>query len=147
METSNTSDTREIWTKLFKAQTLDDYFDATSGDVLPPFCEYITKLCEQKGMTPAKTASDSDIDRSYGNRIFLGERYPSRDTVLKLSFGLGLNLEGTQQLLKVARMSRLHPKVKRDAVIAYCLHNGISLAETQLFLDDQKLPLLGGVKS
>ena len=41
-------------------------------------------------------------------------------------------------------MSPLHPKVKRDAVLAWCLHNGKPLIYTQNVLYENGLPLLGG---
>ncbi|MDO4890239.1 MAG: helix-turn-helix transcriptional regulator [Coriobacteriaceae bacterium] len=88
----------------------------------------------------------SGIERSYGHRLFNGTRNPSRDTVLQIAFGFGLDCDGAQQLLKVAGMSPLHPKVKRDAVVAYCLHNGRSLMDAQELLYEYALPLLGGAK-
>ena len=86
----------------------------------------------------------SDLESSYGHRLFSGTRNPSRDTVLQLAFGLELDADGAQQLLKVARATALHPRVKRDAVIAYCLHHHKSLPQTQQLLLDNSLPLLGG---
>ena len=53
----------------------------------------------------------------------------------------------TQQLLKIAQMTPLHPKVKRDAVIAYCLHNGKDVIGAQQELHDLGLPLMGGRKN
>jgi hypothetical protein len=70
-------------------------------------------------------------------------RNPSRDTVLRLVFGFALSTDETQQLLKMAQVIALHPKVKRDAVIAYCLHNGKTLIEAQQALHDNNLPLIG----
>ena len=70
-------------------------------------------------------------------------RNPSRDTVLMLAFGFELSLDETQQILKVARQTPLHPKVKRDAVIAYCLHHQKTIVETQQVLYEYGLPLMG----
>ena len=52
-----------------------------------------------------------------------------------------------QQLLKAARAALLHPKIRRDAVIAFCLYNKKTFVETQLTLYDLGLPLLGGIKN
>lgn len=49
------------------------------------------------------------------------------------------------ELLKVARMSALYPKLKRDAVIAYGLHNHHSILQTQQSLNELGLPLIRGV--
>ena len=50
----------------------------------------------------------------------------------------------TQEMLKIAQRSMLYPRIKRDTVIIYCLHNHISLENTQIILQDLGLPLLGG---
>ena len=46
--------------------------------------------------------------------------------------------------MRIARRSLLYPHIKRDAVIIYCLHNHISLVDTQIILQDLELPPLGG---
>lgn len=84
------------------------------------------------------------IESSFGHRLFSGTRNPSRDTALQLAFGFGLNADETRLLLKVARAAALHPQVKRDAVIAYCLQYHRTFMETQQLLYDNHLPLIGG---
>jgi hypothetical protein len=92
-------------------------------------------------MTVIKRAN---IESSYGHRLFRGSRNPSRDTVLQLAFGFGMDTAEAQQLLKIARHAALHPKVKRDAIIAFCLENGRTVIEAQNYLYDNDMPLLGG---
>ena len=138
--------TRELWARLFKAPTIDVYLDEHSGTILPAFSLYISQLCEERGLKRETVISGSGLERSFGHRLFSGSRNPSRDTVLQLAFGFGLSADETQQLCKVAQVSALHPKVKRDAVIAYCLHNGNSFMDVQQLLYENDLPLLGGAK-
>ena len=47
-------------------------------------------------------------------------------------------------MLKVARKSVLYPRIKRDTVIIYCLHNRVSLLDTEIILENLGLPILGG---
>ena len=54
------------------------------------------------------------------------------------------DLTQAQEMLRIARRSLLYPRIKRDAVIIYCLHNHLSLMDTQIILQDLELPLLGG---
>ena len=137
--------TEEMWSRLFASPDIDSYLAGGAEDErLPSLSEYITKLCEARGEKPEQVLKRSNIESSYGHRLFTGKRHPSRDTVLQLAFGFGMDVAEAQQLLKVARMARLHPKVKRDAVIAYCLHNGSSAVDTQHVLFDNGLPLIGG---
>ena len=138
--------TAELWARLFKAPSVRAFLNEQSGVELPAFSDYIARLADESGMKHEAVIARSGIERSYGHRLFNGTRNPSRDTVLQLAFGLGLDCDGAQQLLKVAGASTLHPKVKRDAVIAYCLHNGFSLMEAQELLYEYTLPLLGGAR-
>ena len=139
--------THELWARLFHAPSIDRFFNGTEDvDELPSFPDYISALCQARGEKPERIIKRSGLDRSFGHRLFAGTRNPSRDTVLQLAFGFELSAEDTQQLLKVARATALHPKVKRDAVIAFCLHNRKSLMDAQQILFDHELPLLGGAR-
>ena len=141
---SNGISTQELWAKLFRSPVLERFF-AENGDdcTLPSFSDYIGDLCRSREEKPAQILKRCNIERTFGHRLFSGERNPSRDTVLQLAFGFELTTDETQQLLKVARASALHPKVRRDAVIAYCIHNGRTLTDTQQCLYDNHLPLIG----
>ena len=138
--------TRELWARLFKAPSIDSLLSWEDDFELPSLSDYLAGLCEVRDERPEAIINRSGIDRSFGHRIFSGKRNPSRDTVLQLAFGLQLSTDDAQQLLKVARVTALHPKVKRDAVIAYCLHNGKTLIEAQEALHECGLPLLGGAR-
>ena len=142
---SEQTTTEELWGKLFKSQTVEDYLNRTNDDqTLPSFSEYISMLCAGKGESEESVIKRGQIESSYGHRLFKGARNPSRDTVLQLAFGLELDTDGTQQLLKVARATALHPRVKRDAVIAYCLYHHRTLMDTQEVLYENGLPTIGG---
>ena len=110
---------------------------------LPVLCEYICSLCQASGQVPEQAILRAGIERTYGHQLFNGTRKPSRDKVIQLAFGLGLGLDGAQELLKVARKSPLYPRIKRDAAIIYCLQHGCSFFETQAALQALGLTLLG----
>ncbi|MBP5159392.1 MAG: hypothetical protein ILP10_03740 [Lachnospiraceae bacterium] len=135
--------TNELWGKLFGAPQVGTYLDEAGDNLLPEFSEYIKALTLAKGEREEAVIRRGGIESSYGHRLFKGARNPSRDTVLQLAFGLELDSDGTQQLLKVARATALHPRVKRDAVIAFCLYNHKSFMETQELLYDNGLPTIG----
>lgn len=139
--------TQELWARLFQAASVDAFLDENKDAcALPAFSEYITELCAAKGQKPEWVIRRGNLDNSYGHRLFSGARNPSRDTVLQLAFGFGLNADEAQQLLRVANAAPLHPKVKRDAVVAYCLAHRQTLEDAQCALFNYELPLLGGAK-
>lgn len=137
--------TQELWAKLFQAPSIN-MFLSENGRLceLPRFSDYITELCRARDEKPGSIIKRADIESSYGHRIFSGERNPSRDTILQLAFGFQMDVEEAQQLLKIGQSAMLHPKVKRDAIIAFCLFHKMSLIDTQLALEKNHLPLIGG---
>lgn len=141
----NKLSTDELFALLFKEPSLPLFLQREATDLtLPSFNEYISALCEERNEVPEHVIVRANLEKSYGHRLFSGTRTPSRDTVLQFAFGFCLNVKETQELLKVARKSLLYPRVKRDSAIIYCLHNEISIVDTQIILHDLGLPLLGG---
>ena len=107
------------------------------------FDTYITDLCVSKNMRPEHVIIKSGIDRTYGHQLFNGRRKPSRDKVIQLAFGFNSTYDKAQELLKAARKSPLHPKIKRDAVIIYALTRQHDINDVQVTLHDLGLPVLG----
>ncbi len=138
--------TQALWARLFEAPSISSFLSDADSRNLPVFADYITELAESRGERPETIIRRSNLDSSFGHRLFAGTRNPSRDTVLQLAFGFKLTTDETQFLMKVARVTALHPKVQRDAVIAYGLHHQLTLVETQQLLDECGLPLIGGAK-
>lgn len=136
--------TEELLRMMFMESSLDHLMSRERDSLtLPGFADYITALCRQRQEPPERVINRADIEKSYGHQLFSGKRSPSRDTVLKLAFGFEMGYEDAQELLKVARKSLLHPKVKRDMVLVFCLQHRYTLVDTQIALQRYQLPLLG----
>ena len=93
------------------------------------FCDLLTELFNKSGLTKAALSKRAGTSEVYLYQIFSGMRTPSRDRTLCLCFGLSCTLDETQTLLKESGLAQLYPKNKRDAIIIYCLSNGMSLQE------------------
>ncbi len=52
-----------------------------------------------------------------------------RDNAIMLAFGLGCSLVETQRLLRLAGVSELWPKIRRDAIIIWSIKEGLSREE------------------
>lgn len=136
--------TEELLRLLFMESSLEHLMSRDVDSVqLPAFSDYITALCRQRGEPPERVINRTNLERSYGHQLFSGRRSPSRDTVLQLAFGFGMDYEAAQELLKIARKSLLHPRVKRDMVLVFCLHHQYSIVDCQIALEQYGLPLLG----
>jgi transcriptional regulator with XRE-family HTH domain len=108
-----------------------------------PFHEHLSRLCTERNLIPSQVIKEAGIERSYGQQLFNGTRRPSRDKVILLAFGFGMDYDETQGLLKAARKSTLYAKFERDAAIIYALKKRISVGDTQLMLEELELPSLG----
>lgn len=142
METPKNTSTEDLIRRLNKATEFENFLNNGLPE-LPPFYEYIAQLCRDMGEMREHVIKRAAIDRTYGHQLFNGTRKPSRDKVIQLAFGLGLDVEQTQKLLKVAQKSMLYPKIKRDAAITYCIMHQAQVAETQKLLASLNLELLG----
>jgi transcriptional regulator with XRE-family HTH domain len=88
-------------------------------------------LCLEKNEKIEHVIKRAGIERTYGYQLFNGTRNPSRDKVIQIALGLGLDVDETQKLLQVAKKSPLYVKIKRDAAIIYCIVHKMDFAKTQ----------------
>ena len=136
--------TKLLLERLFQAPDVNTYLrDNAPLMSMPPFDRFICALCEELSISRAKVITKSDIPRNYAYQLFNGIRKPSRDKVIQLAFGFGLDVDSTQELLKVARQAPLYPKIPRDIVILRCLYEKRSVIEVQQTLSSMGLMLLG----
>lgn len=112
-------------------------------DLLPSFPEHLARLCAERETARERVIQRAQIERSYGHQLFNGTRRPSRDKVIQLAFGFGLDLKQAQELLKIAGQSPLVPQVKRDAAILYCVLHQLPLDEVQTLLKNFQMHALG----
>ncbi len=135
--------TGELFERLFIATSIKDILDNEVIPQPPLFHEYLRQLCLDRGEMREHVIKRSGINRTYGHQLFNGTRKPSRDKVIQIAFGFGLNIEETQQLLKAAQESPLTPKLKRDATILYCIMHQLDYSEAQKLLVSFDMAALG----
>lgn len=131
--------------RLFKAPSFEAFVEE-NVELLAPLqlCDYLAGLRRESGLTIGQIVLRCNIDRTYLHQILNGTRNPSRDKLIQLSFGFGLDDEGAQELLKVAQMSPLYPRIVRDAAILRCLHDHQRFDKTQELLGKMGLTQLDG---
>lgn len=95
---------------------------------------YLNKKMGEKDLSTAQLFEAASTERSTGYKIMNGQLLPSRDSLLRVSFALGLDVNETQYLLKIGRRARLTPRDSRDAVILHCIIKQISLVNTSITL-------------
>ena len=106
----------------------------------------LDRMCEECGLSVSGAIRAAQIERCYGYQIFRGIRSPSRDKLLQLALGMRLDVKKTQHLLTVGGKAVLYPKLKRDAVLLYCISHSLSVPDTQEILVKYGLSMLGGTE-
>ena len=104
--------------------------------------EYLLSLLERNNIKRSEAVRKSGLDRSYGHQIISGRKVPSRDKLLALSFGMELELNEVNDLLKVSRNRTLYPRDQRDAIIIYALTNKLSIIEANQLLYDKEIEVI-----
>lgn len=92
---------------------------------------YLNSLLKEKGRRRIDVVHAADLNETFGYQIFTGARKPSRDKAIQIAFGMPCTLRETQRLLKHAGCNELYVKNRRDAIIVFCLTNGMTLAQTE----------------
>lgn len=135
--------TDELLRMLKNSQSLDHFFDSQGGN-LPNLStpDYLAQLLEEHHLTKQQVIEQADLERSSGYQIFNGQRNPKRNALLRLALTMGLSINETQHLLKIAQRGELYLKNRRDAAIIYCIHHKLCLIDTELLLESIGEPLL-----
>lgn len=139
--------TSTLMKRLFRTRHLDMFLARNEQNMQAmDFSESVSRLCAERGLVPEQVILRSEIDRTYGHQLFTGVRRPSRDKVIQLALGLGLDIEETQKLLRSAGKSELYPRLKREAVILFCIREKMTVLETQEMLTRYGFTLLGDAR-
>jgi len=146
-QTSTPVGTSTLLQRVFKATNLRSFMDENRQSLNTPILsDYLEALCRERSLVREHVINNAGIERSFGHQLFRGVRKPSRDNILRLAFGFGLNVEETQALLRAARKTPLYPRLMRDAVIINGLAHGGTVLQVQTTLSDLGMTLLGDKK-
>lgn len=120
--------TEDLLARLLNARTPEEYL-AQGETVDRELPDYLYALLDAKGMNRSQVARISSINTTFLYNIFEGKSKPKRDNALMLAFALGCDLRQTQRLLRLADVAELWPKVRRDAIIIWCIERGYTREE------------------
>ena len=109
---------------------------------LDSFPSYLNEWLEKKSRTKADVVRGSNLTKAYVYQIFQGRKYPSRDKVIALAFGFGLDAEETQTLLQQAGYRKLYPRDPRDALLLFAIGHGNNIITTNELLYDHNIEVL-----
>lgn len=134
--------TAELLSLLKQAGDINEYLSKNSESFSAEKpCEYIDKIIKEKGLVKSEIIKKSGIERHYAYQIFSGRKTPSRDKLIMLCLGMGLDAEESQSLLIKCASPVLYAKNKRDNIVMFSLQNKLSLIEMNELLFELELEI------
>lgn len=126
---------------------MEDYLTRNQEHLLKDsLSEHLHMLLTEKNLRRADVIRGSLLGRAYVYRIFAGDKIPSRDKLIALSFGLKLSEEETQKMLKLSGNRELYARDKRDALILFALQRNMSIMDANGMLLDHGYAVLDTAK-
>ena len=129
--------TGQLLETLKKENNLNHYFANNDEDFITKgLSTYLNELLYKNDINKTKAIEKSNLNNIYAYEIFSGKKNPSRNKLIQLIFGMGLELTEAQRVLKIAGHSELYPRNKRDSVIIFAINQRLSLLECENMLEN-----------
>ena len=132
--------TEDLLERLLEAPSPEAYLDAEGIEGNREFVDYLFERLGERGGKRAAVVRESGLNPTVVYDIFQGKSRPGRDHAIMLAFGLHCDLRQTQRLLRLAGVSELWCKQRRDAILIWCNHHGCTReqADDELFCLGEK---------
>ncbi len=135
--------TNDLAGEIKSANSAEEYLTQNSDYLLrQDISQVLNSALFKANLSVAQVIKRSGLARAHVYHIFNGKRLPSRDKLIAIAFGLGLDETETDLLLKKCRFSQLYAKDARDAVIIFNLSHGRDVFETNCDLESHGFELL-----
>lgn len=143
----NEKSTDELRHEIKTATDMEDYLTRNQEHFLKDsLSEHLHMLLTRKNLRRADVIRGSLLGRAYVYRIFAGDKIPSRDKLIALSFGLKLSTEETQKMLKLSGNRELYARDERDALLLFALQRNKSIMDANGMLLDHGFAVLDTAK-
>ncbi|MBR0464842.1 MAG: helix-turn-helix transcriptional regulator [Clostridia bacterium] len=134
--------TSQLLTRINSAKSFEEAISWHKTAQQPSFSALLYEMMDQKKLTAKELIALTEIDRSYFYHILSGEKHPGRNMVLRIALCMKLTATDCNRLLRLAGTSELYPRIRRDAIIIYALHNKCGMAAcNELLLQQGEQPL------
>ncbi len=136
--------TGDLLKSLKSARTYEEFLNREISELnFGTLAEYLELLIASKSLKKSDIIVRGNLDKNYAYQLFNGTKTnPSRDKVLMLAFGMGLDYAETSVLLKNAKQPDLYVRDPRDSVIIFCLENHMTLIQANEKLMDNALKIM-----
>lgn len=138
-------DTTKLLEELKQCSDFKKFYNENSEYIVnTSLADYLNEIIEKKKLKKGEIIKKAEISEVYAYQIFSGIRKkPERNKLLCLAFGMELNLEETQELLKISGYPQLYVKKPFDSVIIYAICNQFTVVQTNNLLYDYDMETIG----
>ena len=130
--------TKEFENKIDSAKNINELRELLAQLPKTTFYDRLNELLDKYGMSQSQLQKATGITKSlvYDITSARGKRKPQRYQILKIALAMGLSIEETNELLKLANYKELYAKNKVDAVISYSIKQKLPEDEIENLLID-----------
>ncbi|MGN0597131.1 MAG: XRE family transcriptional regulator [Ruminiclostridium sp.] len=130
--------TNELLESIKTKKEILDYINQNKDELIrESLSQYLNRLLAETGKKRSEIVAAGDLPKGYTYELFSGEKTnPSRDMLIKICFGFGLDLEQTQTFLKRTGAGVLYPRNKRDSVIIFAIENKLGIVRCNMLLEE-----------
>lgn len=123
--------TTELLNELKNFDSFKEYEKINKNSMInKTLSQYLCDLLEEKHLKKSDVIRKGELNESYAYQMFSGVKStPSKDKLICLSIGMDLSADETNSLLKLAGLSPLYPRIKRDSIIIINMNNKKSVVE------------------
>ena len=123
--------TTELLNELKNFDSFKEYEKINENSMInKTLSQYLCDLLEEKHLKKSDVIRKGELNESYAYQMFSGVKStPSKDKLICLSIGMDLSVDETNSLLKLAGLSPLYPRIKRDSIIIINMNNKKSVVE------------------
>lgn len=123
--------TTELLNELKNFDSFKEYKKINKNSMInKTLSQYLCDLLEEKHLKKSDVIRKGELNESYAYQMFSGVKStPSKDKLICLSIGMDLSVDETNSLLKLAGLSPLYPRIKRDSIIIINMNNKKSVVE------------------
>lgn len=131
--------TSELLKELSATENFDEFAKENKDYMISKsLSEHLCELLIEKKLKKSEVIKKSEISSDYAYQIFSGTKSsPNRDKLISIAIGMGLSVDETSGLLKLAGLMPLYAKNMRDSIIIFGINNSKEVCEINEMLFDK----------
>lgn len=123
------------------------YINKYATEYYGSFSEFFNNYIERNDLVLADIIKNSSINKNYVYQIVHGSKQGSRDKLLALCIGAGMNFTMTNRALKAGGKNPIDPRNPRDARIAVCINQGMNnVLKVNIILEENGMELFDWIQ-